>query len=753
MNDISEIVFEICSALEAACSSLFCNNICGVSFKTHPDTIIYSVKELLDHLNKVYSDQESTKSREYRCILSVLRLILTKSCTLESRHSIFCLLLMSKLVKNAQKYQVSVTGLLKSYKAALSLIHKDSLGSVLRSVVWSSQCDVEHIVRSKLLEHQQLRTMTFTGKLTASNNIFHMSCLVDSVVQVFLAAMHETPATAAEPFCVVYHTTSGASATDLRSCPDTLYLDIPLPRELTSTIEKYAQMHKGSSQPPPPLVVALFECSLELSDFQSTGQSISIASSASSSARNDSSSNSSSSVPVEYALLSSFVAALQLCHVTLVACQKRVHPYLLRLLSRAGIRCIPRVSVRFIGALQRLSGARLLGSIPMAGMAGIAGMDVAKIDLGLQQAPVPALLEASLSVPVSPSAAPIVPTVLAVPTLDAGSLGILRSVTWQQGRGKNPPAIILRGIAIDNDSTDEGNTAHTLVRQKQQLITALSSLPGEFVLPLVEAVLLRHRTCCTVLISAPTDSLAKVCQVAHADAVKYLKELSAGVGGSSASLLYGSGLWQDAAAAHIRRWIEREKQQFRSAAVPAEQQNDKQPAIIPQSITTATATTTTATGMGTGVSRSPLQGLVAATATPQHSMQPSQLAPPPPQHDASSQATTSIPRTGRRRREFYKGMEGFACCLSECAWASGGPSPSSNNINNNNNNNNNNLTGAEFEEVEKEEDKMMRCPLTFLGNQGISYEALLPNLKALEVATEVAGMLLNVDQILFSTNN
>jgi chaperonin GroEL (HSP60 family) len=49
--------------------------------------------------------------------------------------------------------------------------------------------------------------------------------------------------------------------------------------------------------------------------------------------------------------------------VEVLFCQKRIHAYLNNLLERRGIMTIQRVSIRYVSALARLSGARLLGEL------------------------------------------------------------------------------------------------------------------------------------------------------------------------------------------------------------------------------------------------------------------------------------------------------------------------------------------------------------------------------------------------------
>jgi hypothetical protein len=104
------------------------------------------------------------------------------------------------------------------------------------------------------------------------------------------------------------------------------------------------------------LVVAIFECSLELPDEAAGADAFDV----------HVASEPDSVRAAEQAHLDRVAALCRRSGVTLLACQRRAHPYLVRALAASGILCLPRLSIRYCGALQRLSGARQIVALPGA---------------------------------------------------------------------------------------------------------------------------------------------------------------------------------------------------------------------------------------------------------------------------------------------------------------------------------------------------------------------------------------------------
>jgi len=92
------------------------------------------------------------------------------------------------------------------------------------------------------------------------------------------------------------------------------------------------------------LVVAIFESSIELPNSTKHFNTIEITSE-----------NSMGSISLEKTFLNSMAEMIQRSKIDVVCCQQRIHPFLKRKLLTMGIRTLSNISVRYIGALLRLT--------------------------------------------------------------------------------------------------------------------------------------------------------------------------------------------------------------------------------------------------------------------------------------------------------------------------------------------------------------------------------------------------------------
>lgn len=158
---------------------------------------------------------------------------------------------------------------------------------------------------------------------------------------------------------IIYRRALGLPIENLIVLENTLAMDIPIPPDIRQNRQgiKMSQKHDKFQN----LIVAIFENSLELSELSNYSLEID---------RNaeqpDPGGKRTSIKSLEYKFLDGMAHVLTLSKVTLVACQRRIHPYLVRILKKIGIICLPRLSIRYCGALQRLCGARQLVSIPIS---------------------------------------------------------------------------------------------------------------------------------------------------------------------------------------------------------------------------------------------------------------------------------------------------------------------------------------------------------------------------------------------------
>eukprot|EP01032_Pedospumella_encystans_P028167 gene28167-31818_t len=209
----------------------------------------------------------------------------------------------------------------------------------------------------------------------------------------------------------------------------------------------------------------------------------------------------------EHIMLSEFAQMLARSHVQVVCCQKRVHPYLVRQLKELNILCLSRVSVKFMGALVRLSGARQLSTMP------IIGFKDTRSDV-----------------------------------LDPSSLGYLHKVELVHLYGK--PFLLAEGFKPTEkpvESTGDEPT-HNLNTLHNYLLNLFPHLPVAFTTPYATSVAQRQRNCVTVVVAAPTEITATLWQQAIEDVLAYLRHVSS----ERAVVLPGSGIWLAMLAHELR---------------------------------------------------------------------------------------------------------------------------------------------------------------------------------------------------------
>ena len=345
-------------------------------------------------------------------LTSVVHLLLSemKGC---HREAAFCLLFSCKLLRSALQSAIPTPFIQKGFHFCCRWITDvfESLGSygvntsLLRlKVSWHVEDHIYSVIKSRLLCHRCIHWMCSSSSLRPSVTVKWSKCkgtssdVLELLVAIVLHSMSHsyragfstssnssrqdvnsqtieeqkniqdwdtepTPAVAA----TVFHRLAGEHV-ELSSCwPGTLLMDIPNSRELEYIPITYVGATVTTGLPRAPragidpacgLLVALFDCSLEISTL-SPGIALEISRSA---PQRQDNGEQQLLLPVEHQVLLSFAESLVRSGVGFVGCQRRVHPYLARQLRRRGITCLSRVSVRFIGALQRLSGARLLAS-------------------------------------------------------------------------------------------------------------------------------------------------------------------------------------------------------------------------------------------------------------------------------------------------------------------------------------------------------------------------------------------------------
>ena len=196
---------------------------------------------------------------------------------------------------------------------------------------WSDYDNIKCLIKSNLL----IRSCIFTN--LSSNSLENIAT---SVLQSFLSSLNNL-FDMLTPF-IVYKHCIGYSVENIVSLENKLLIDIPLPLEFPDG--------NGISN----ATVAIFECSLEISMIYGE-KNIKI----------ESSSNSNESLKeIEFEILEKWANIFSNSNIQIVMSQRRIHPYLQRLLRNRGIISLPRLSMNYIGSMQKLTGAKILGTLP-----------------------------------------------------------------------------------------------------------------------------------------------------------------------------------------------------------------------------------------------------------------------------------------------------------------------------------------------------------------------------------------------------
>lgn len=172
-----------------------------------------------------------------------------------------------------------------------------------------------------------------------SNTVNHIAeCLLKS----FLSSLNDTNNNAMLTPFIIYKVCVGYPIDNVISLENTLVMDIPIPLE-------FPDDDSGVSN----ATVALFECSLE-----------NLAIHGDENIRMESDNNNESLMSVEFNVLEKWANVIDDSKINIIMCQRRIHPYLQRLLRDRGIISLPRLSIHFISSMQKLTGAKIMGSLP-----------------------------------------------------------------------------------------------------------------------------------------------------------------------------------------------------------------------------------------------------------------------------------------------------------------------------------------------------------------------------------------------------
>lgn len=250
----------------------------------------------------------------------------------------FCSSLLRRVLQSNLKHRASTIG----FTDSLDFVIKHVMDPIADCHIPLDMSDTEAMmgtITSVISTHASLCLDTMViGKLTS----MIMECFLQSALETNLTLPR-----------IRYQHISGRQIIDTFHMFDTMYMDISV-----------------SVQSAKNVIVALYDCSLELpnhsfdgahADFSHVEVSVDV------DEYSDKIPEDKTMKHFEKEVLEGFVETLCASGVGVVVSQRRIHPHVRRVCEGVGITCLAHVSQVHIGALQALSGARLLGSFQMQG--------------------------------------------------------------------------------------------------------------------------------------------------------------------------------------------------------------------------------------------------------------------------------------------------------------------------------------------------------------------------------------------------
>lgn len=302
---------------------------------------------LVNKMEKLSSRHNTISSVFYRLM----------STTSNDSSGWFALLFSCKLITASLGSHLTVPTLSRGFTSAL--------------MAATEELSIEEKKRSRLHSHQiiklswdDLNSILCVIKTSLSGRHFlqlsqlQIEKISVNILSAFLSSVDENK----RKCSIIYRQSAGLPIENMVVLENSLLMDIPIPHAL-----QYAEVGRcqnslinGTCKD---LIVAIFENSLEISEFPNFSFEV-----------NEHGTDEKafcqteidSIKTLEYRIMENIAAIFIRSKVSLVACQRRIHPYLIRILQRSGVICLARLSIRFCGALQRMCGARQLLSFPIS---------------------------------------------------------------------------------------------------------------------------------------------------------------------------------------------------------------------------------------------------------------------------------------------------------------------------------------------------------------------------------------------------
>ncbi len=304
------------------------------------------VEEGFADFGKICEKLSSTLPSEFdkqRLNLLIRFTIELKGCQFDRA---LCLSISSMLIRLGILSGISVFDLMQGFRIGLGEIinglfyNSTSDCCCMTFVDLSDEDDVRKIIRSTLYHRSRVVP---SGMLLAHSEESMITPIYNAFRSNYLEACTFNEESSIYG-AIVYHYVLGSATESMVCLERCAVMDLPF-GSLSAAVDTATKREYSYG-----LIVAVFECSLEtLSPHFHSSSSTSYIS------------NCDDVLQFERNWLHYVAEALSGSAVSCVICQKKIHPYLIRLLKSKNITSLERVSKRHIGCLLRLTGACLLG--------------------------------------------------------------------------------------------------------------------------------------------------------------------------------------------------------------------------------------------------------------------------------------------------------------------------------------------------------------------------------------------------------
>lgn len=323
--------------LMVAAESVLLSRQHSSSYKHSVATILDEAVTIVEQQINYNNNNENNKNNKNKSITQVFSDIIKSLLSTIDNESLLateCLLLVCQLVRGAIDTGLSHVTITIAYKSVAKLLI-DALEqtNILKlNVSLSNRTVINNFLSTILIHYCTSLQSSVDSQLPISmaekvRRAFVLSTMFDSTDSVVSTPLESTS--------ITYEEIVGPPFESTLLMPLCLLLRLPQASYLSEDLKL---RH---------VVVALFDCSLELPTVMTGASAVEVTQHFQGNV-----------ISFEHKVLEEFAQTIKAAKITLVGCQKRVHPYLQLLLCQEGVACLPRMSVKYMSALQRHSGAK-----------------------------------------------------------------------------------------------------------------------------------------------------------------------------------------------------------------------------------------------------------------------------------------------------------------------------------------------------------------------------------------------------------